>query len=130
MHAVQIYAGRKKIRVGGQSHGGQITAIRSAPQANALGVDIGQALQVFSGRHDVFILGTASPSAVGGLAEVPAVHNSCPVIHCQHHVASARQVLIHRVSVLVVVHVVEAKHHLADRSAVDENQGGPGGGGR
>src|SRR5260370_32970424 len=33
-----------------------------------------------------------------------------------------RQLLIHRVSVVVVVHVVEAEHHLAHRSTVNKDQ--------
>ena len=34
----------------------------------------------------------------------------------------ARQILIHRVRVVVVVHVVEAKKHLAYRATMHENQ--------
>ena len=53
-----------------------------------------------------------------------AVHNPKPVIHRKHSVAFAGQILIHRVGVVVILHVMPSKQHLPDRSAVREDESG------
>src|SRR5262249_13853526 len=55
--------------------------------------------------------------------EMPSIHDSSAIVHSEDDIPSASQVLIHSVGVVVVVHVVEAEHHLANRSAMNEDEG-------
>ena len=59
------------------------------------------------------------------LAEIQTIADAAAVIHRQHDIATAREVLIQRVGVAVVVHVVPAEQHLPAGTAVEENDGGP-----
>ena len=54
-----------------------------------------------------------------------AVADAEPVVHREHDEAAAREVLVHRVRVRVVVAVVPAEQHLPRRAAVHEDHGGP-----
>ena len=56
------------------------------------------------------------------LAEIQSVPDAAAIIHRQHDVSLARQILIHRVRVVVVVHVMPAEQHLPPRPAVQEHQ--------
>ena len=51
----------------------------------------------------------------------PAVHDSQPIIYGEHNVTQARQILIHRIRIVVVVHVMEAEHHLSRGATVGED---------
>src|SRR5437870_3451202 len=54
--------------------------------------------------------------------ECHAATDAAAVINGEHDVALARQILVHGVGVVVIVHVVPAEQHLAARSAVHKNQ--------
>src|SRR5690348_16926635 len=59
-----------------------------------------------------------------GVMELVPVADPAPVVHTEHHVTLAREVLIDRVAVRVIIHVVPAEEHLARRPAVDEDDRG------
>ena len=96
------------------------------PQAELFAIDDGEGLEVFGCSDDVFVFGTTAPSGVRRFAKAATIHDAEPIVHRQHDVAFARQVLIHGVRVVVVVHVVKSEHHLPDGAAVAEDQCGTG----
>src|SRR5439155_9854189 len=70
------------------------------------------------------VFGRAAPHRVWRLAKRASVHDAEPVIHREHGVTFARQILVHRVGVVVILHVMKAEQHLPDRSAVREDERG------
>src|SRR5208337_3525633 len=80
--------------------------------------------KIKSRAHHVIELARPARAVVERLAEIQTVADPAAVIHGKHNEALARQILIHRVGVVVVVHVVTADEHLAARSAVKEDDGG------
>ena len=87
-----------------------------------LGSTSGAAAQIQAGAEHVVELARAGGAVVEGFAEVQAVADAAAVVDGQHDVALAGEVLIHRVGVVVVVHVVPAQQHLAARASVEEDQ--------
>ena len=85
----------------------------------------GRDLQVEPGAQHVRELAGSVRAVVERLAELHPVPGAAPVVHGQHDVAAAGQVLVHRVGVVVVGQVVEAQQHLPARSAVEEHDRGP-----
>ena len=81
-------------------------------------------MQVAARGDDVLVFSGTAPNRIRRLAESASVHHSQPIIDREHSVSAAGQVLIHRVSVVVVVHVMEAEHHLADGASMHEDQAG------
>ena len=79
--------------------------------------------QIEAGPGDVAVLGRAGGPVVHRFAELHAVPDPAAVVHRQHDEAAARQVLVHRVGVPVVVHVVPAGQHLPPRPAMKEDDG-------
>src|SRR5260370_28512615 len=79
----------------------------------------------FSSGHHVLILRRAASGSPRRFAERAAVANSAAVIQRKNDVSAAGEVLIHGVRIRVVVHIVPAEEHLADRPAVKKNQRGP-----
>ena len=59
-----------------------------------------------------------------GFAKVQAIADATAIVDGEHNVAEARQILIHRIGVRIVLHGVKAKQHLPTRSAVEENKCG------
>src|SRR6476661_9428922 len=112
----------KNVGVTSQCQRRQKSAIGSAPEPNPLRIDGCLAQKKPGPGHNVFILGGPSPTRVLGLPESAAIHDSQSIIYREHDVPLAGQVLIHRVGVVVVVHVVEAEHHLPHRSTMSEDQ--------
>src|SRR5215469_2891877 len=123
---MEVYAGSEQIGIASETHGGEISAVRASPQAVLFRIDDGESLQVFGRSDDVFVFGTTAPSGVERFAKGAAIHDAETVVDRQHNVALARQVLIHGVRVVVVVHVVKSEHHLPDGAAVAEDQCGTG----
>ena len=74
------------------------------------------------GAHHVVELRAAGRAVVERLAELEPVADAAAIVHRQHDVALAREPLIHRVGVPVVVVVVPAEQHLPARAAVEEDQ--------
>ena len=66
-------------------------------------------MKKFRTRKDIFIFRGATPTGVGRFTESSSIHDSEPVIHRQHNVALAGQILIHGIRIVVVVHVVKAQ---------------------
>src|SRR5438552_454375 len=122
MHAVHVDARRKNIRVARQSQRREQATIRSAPQPDPLCIDNRQALQVFRAGDNVFVFRRSSPPRVRRFPESAAIHDSETVIDRKYDVSPARQVLIHGIRIVVVVHVMKTEHHLANRAAMDKNQ--------
>ena len=67
----------------------------------------------------------APGAVVERLPKLHAVADAASVIDRQDDVAMLRQVLIHPVRVVVVVHVVPSQQHLPARAAMEENHRGP-----
>src|SRR5260370_7174679 len=59
----------------------------------------------------------------GGLQEGGGVDNPAAVIQRQHYVSAARQELIHRIRIRVVVHVVPPEQLLPHRPAMEKDYG-------
>src|SRR5205814_6653067 len=87
-------------------------------------VDVGTALQEFSRGDNILIFGCAATSAARRFAEGAAVADAAAVIERENDVAAAGEILIHGIGIRVVVHVVPAEKHLANRPTVKKNQRG------
>ncbi len=122
MDAVEVDAGAEQIGVARQAESGEQPAVGAAPEADAMRVHLRLLLQEVGARHHVAVLRRAAPGAVRRLAEGAPVHDAEAVVDRQHGIAAAGEVLIHCVGVVVVLHVMEPKQHLPDRSAVGEDQ--------
>jgi hypothetical protein len=81
-------------------------------------------LQKFRARDHILVFGCAAPYRFRRLAKGAPVHDAEPVVHREHGVTFARQILIHRVGVVVILHVMKAEQHLPDRSAMREDESG------
>ena len=124
MHAVKIDSGSEDVRVARQAERRQITAIRSAPQANSLLVNIITLAKVLRAGHDVLIFRSAARATMLGHAKAAAVADAAAIIHRQDHVAAAGEILIHRVRVVVVIKILPAEQHLPHRPTMHENERG------
>src|SRR5262249_52935095 len=124
VHAVEVDAGGEEIRRLGQRERGEVPAVRAAPGGDAIGIDVGARAEIQTGADDVVHFARAARAVVLRLAELHAVADAAAVIHGQHDVAAAGQVLVHGVRVRVVTHVVPAEEHLPARAAVEEDGGG------
>src|SRR6266853_3942495 len=89
MHSVEIDSGGKQIRIVRQAHRGQIAAVGSATEATSLRIDVWKSLEMFSGGHNVFVLGAAAWSSVLGLAKMPSIHDAGTIVNGQHHISAA-----------------------------------------
>src|SRR5438309_8505184 len=119
---MEIDAGFKNVRVACQAHGGEKSAVRSAPEPDPLRINVVERLQEFRTRHYVLVFGCAAPDRVSWLAKRASVHDAQPIIHRQHGVPFARQILIHRISIVVILHVMKTEQHLPDGSPVREDK--------
>src|SRR5215467_8566386 len=124
MNAVEIDASDKEIGVATEAECGEVAAVASAPQADLLGGDIRTTLQKFSGGNDVLIFRRATTGPPRRFTKRTAVANAAAIVERENDVATAREILIHGVGIRVVVHVVPAEKHLANRAAVKKNQRG------
>src|SRR5262245_21993588 len=106
MDAVSVDSGREEVGGAGEPESGQVSAVRSSPQSDAIGVDVVAAPKVEAGAHDVPELARPGRAVVERFAKVEAVADAASIVHGEYDVALAREVLIHRVAVVVVVHVV------------------------
>ena len=88
------------------------------------GVHVRARAQVQPRAQHIVVLASARGAVVERLAEVESVADAAPIVHREHHVSPAREILVHRVRVAVVVHVVPAEQHLPARAAVEEDDGG------
>ena len=125
MHAVQVDTGGEQVRGARQTERRQVPAVGAAPESDVRPVYLRPPPQIQAGSGDVAILGGALGSEVDGFAEFHAVADSAAIVHGQDDEAPAREVLVHRIGVAVVVHVMPAGQHLTPRSAVEEDDGGP-----
>src|SRR5207302_8508070 len=93
--------------------------------SNALRINVLEGLQKFRARDYVLIFGGAAPDRVWRLAKGASVHDAEPVIDREHGVTFAREILILRVGVVVILHVLKPEQHLPDRSAMREDERRP-----
>jgi hypothetical protein len=84
-----------------------------------------ECLQKFRARDHILVFGCTAPHRFWRLAKGAPVHDAEPVIDREHGVTFARQILIHRIRVVVILHVMKTEQHLPDRSAVREDESGP-----
>src|SRR5205823_6751830 len=122
---VKIDAGFKNVGVARQTHGGQKSAVRSAPKTDPLRINIAKVLQKFRARDYILVFGCAAPHRFWRLPKGTPVHDAEPVIHREHGVTFARQILIYCVGVVVILHVMKTEEHLPARSTVREDESGP-----
>src|SRR4029453_9887621 len=107
-----------------QPHGGQKSAVRAAPETDPLRINIVERLQEFRARDNILVFRRAAPHRLWRLAKGASVHDAKPIIHRENGVTFTRQILIHCVGIVVVLHVMESEEHLPNRSAMRENEGG------
>src|ERR1700733_5727250 len=103
---------------------GQVTAVRTAPQADALGVDIGTASKIQARTENVVELTGPSCAIVESFAEVETVADAAAIVDREHDVSEAGEILTNRVRVVVVIHIMPAEEHLAARASVEKDDGG------
>ena len=107
-----IDADREDVGIARERLRGQHAAVREAPDADAIRIDVRARLQVLARREHVLVLGVAAAAGVRRGAERLAVADAAAVVHRHHDVALARQPLIDGVGDVVEVHVVVAEQHL------------------
>src|SRR6266581_3429064 len=121
MDPVKIHSGLEQIRVASETHGSEKAAVRTSPQANFVWINLGKSLQVSACGHHIFVFRCSAPNRIRSFAKRAPIHNSEAIIHRQDSVAAATQILILGVSIVIVVHVMKAEHHLADGASMHEN---------
>src|SRR5215475_325701 len=124
MNAVEIDASGEDVGIVRKTHRREIAAITPSPKADALGIDVGAGLQIFSGGYDVLIFAGATPGPIRSLAKGAPVADAAAIVDGKNDVAAIREVLVHRVGVRVVVHVMPAEKHLPHGAAMDEDERG------
>ena len=125
MHARDVDARRKQVRIPRQTLRRENAPVREPPEPDPGRIHVAAVAQVLAGRLDVAVFGVPASAPPRRVAELAAVPDPAPVVHRQHHVALVREVLIHRVGHVVEVHVVVAEQHLPPRPAVDEDHRRP-----
>src|SRR5437899_5444493 len=100
MYTMKINSGCKNVGVVSQAHGSQITAIRSAPEPDPLGINRWLTLQESGTSHHIPIFGPSPPARIGSLTESAAIHNSQTIIYREYNVALAREVLVHGIRIV------------------------------
>src|SRR5436190_2819662 len=121
MDPVKIHSGLEQIRVASETHGSEKAAVRTSPQANFPRINLGKSLQVSPCGDHIFVFRCSAPNRIRSFAKRAPIHNSEAIIDRQDSVGAATQVLILGVSVVIVVHVMKAEHHLSNRAAVHED---------
>src|SRR5207244_12978419 len=120
----QVDAGGEKIGMAGEAHGRDIAAVAAAPKTDALSVDVGAGLQIFSSGDDVLIFAGAATGAIRSFAEGAAVTDAAAIVDGENDVAAIGEVLIHGIGIRVVVHVMPAEEHLTHGATVNEDERG------
>src|SRR5439155_17068589 len=109
------------IGIAGEAHGREIAAVASSPKTDALSVDVGAGLQIFSSGDDVLIFAGAAAGAIRSFAEGAAVTDAAAIVDGENDVAAIGEVLIHGIGIRVVVHVMPAEEHLTHGATVNED---------
>jgi hypothetical protein len=122
VHAVHVHARPEQVGGTRESHGGQIPAVRSAPQTDAVPVDVLAVGEMEAGAHDVPELRATRGAVVERLPELEPVADAAPVVHREDDRAPVRHVLVERIGVVVIAAVVEPEVHLSPRAAVQEEE--------
>src|ERR1700719_3757268 len=99
VNTVEVHTSGENIRVARQAHGGKEPAVAAAPQADACGIDIAAAPEIFSGGDDILIFRGATASAAGSLAKRAAIPNAAAIVDGEHDVAAAGEILVHGVGI-------------------------------
>ena len=100
MHAREVDADLEDVGVARERLRRQHAAVRQAPDADAIRIDVGPRLQILAGREHVLILRVAAPARVRRGAERLAVADAAAIVHRQHDVALARQPLVDAVEAM------------------------------
>src|SRR5262249_49405278 len=129
VNTVNVHSGGKDFRISREAERGQISAIRSAPDANPGWIDIGAFLQVLSGRQYVEVFGGAARARPFGELNCLAVADAQTIVHGKHGKTPVRQVLVGPVVVRVLPPVMPAEKHLSWSAAVHVYDRRPAGGG-
>src|SRR6185503_16716934 len=86
-----------------ETHGGEISSVRPAPQPDATWINVSPRAQLLPRRDHVLYFRRASGPVVLSLAKLHAIAGSTSVVHGHHDVALIRQVLVQAIHLLVVV---------------------------
>src|SRR5438034_1221470 len=121
MDRVKITSRIAQSRVASETHGSEKAAVRTSPQANFPRINLGKSLQVSPCGDHIFVFRCSAPNRIRSFAKRAPIHDSEAIVDRQDSVAAATQVLILGVSVVIVVHVVKAEHHLADGASMHED---------
>src|SRR5262249_40080277 len=89
--AVQGYPRREEIRCAGKSEGRQVPTIRSAPDCDTRGVDIGTSAQIQAGALHVIEFACASGAEVQCFTKIASVSDAAAVVNRQDDVSLARK---------------------------------------
>ena len=80
------------------------------------------AAQIQASSENVVELARSRSPIVQSLAKVESIADATAVVHREDDISKARQILVHRIGVGIVVHVMPAEKHLPPRTAVKENE--------
>src|SRR5712691_8606798 len=106
MHAVKINSSSEDVRVARQAQRRQVTSVRSPPQPDALFVNVVALTQILRASDDILILRRAARAAMLRQPKAATVADAAAIIHRKNRVAATRQILIHRVRVVIVIKVM------------------------
>src|SRR5215831_13435261 len=106
MDAVEVDARREDVRVAPETEGGEIAAVRRAPDSYVPRIDVGPPLQEQAGGEHVSIFACPTRSRFFCELKWRAVAHAEPVVHRQDDEAVRREVLIDGVVVRVLPTVV------------------------
>ena len=121
MDAVEVDARFEDIGVARQRKRSQISAVGAAPYSDSIPIDQRVALQKARPGEDVLIFRSPGWPPTCGEIKVVTVSDPAPVVDGEHDESTARQVLVDRVRVRIVVHVMPRQQHLTKRAAVHEH---------
>src|SRR6185503_1012979 len=106
VNAVNVDTGSKQIGGTPERERRQVSTVGQPPNANAVAIDIGPALQVPSGRKDIVELDSPSGGCLFRKLECLAVADPEAEVYRQYHESPVREVLVHGIRMGVVVAVM------------------------
>src|ERR1700678_1031550 len=109
MNAVHVNAGGKQIGSSSQRQRSQVTTVAATPRADACSIHEGPAFQIESGAQHVVKLTCSRGAIIERTAEVESIADAAPVVHTEHDIAEAGQILVHGVGIRVILHVMPAE---------------------
>ena len=121
---MNVHPRREHVGIPRQRQRGQVAAVGAAVNPDPIRIDAGLRAEKGGRRLNVAILSGTARAGVRWLMEVVSIADAQPVVHGQNDEPAARQILIERIGVGVIVRVVPPQQHLPRRTTVDVDDRG------